>query len=190
MNFIKLLKSKKTVFTINDIKKIFSSDNENTIRDYLSKAKKKWLVENVYYGIWKLVDKDIDFFEFATKLKKKSYISFETVLQKEWIIFQDYSNSVFLASDNTITKYAVWKNFISLKIIDWILLNPLWVENRWNYSIASKERAICDRIYLSSNYFFDNLGGINLDNLEEISQIYNKRTILEIKKIINNVKTK
>ncbi|MDP3381306.1 MAG: hypothetical protein Q8S84_07580 [bacterium] len=54
--------------------------------------------------------------------------------------------------------------------------------------IASKERAVCDRIYLSKNYYFDNLESINLEKLEEISQIYNKRVILEIKKLIKNVK--
>jgi hypothetical protein len=47
-----------------------------------------------------------DHFEFATLLKKNSYISFETVLKKEAIIFQDYGNTLFLASDKTLTKSA------------------------------------------------------------------------------------
>ena len=56
----------------------------------------------------------------------------------------------------------------------------------WNYMIASKERAICDRLYLSKNYYFDNLENVNLEKLEIISEIYNKRVILDIKKLIKN----
>ena len=53
--------------------------------------------------------------------------------------------------------------------------------------IASTERAICDRLYLSKNYYFDNLENIDFEKLEEISQIYNKRVILYVKKLIKNV---
>jgi hypothetical protein len=51
---------------------------------------------------------------------------------------------------------------------------------------ASVERALCDRLYLTKNYHFDNLEHINWENLEEISQIYNKRVILAIKKLKKN----
>lgn len=41
MNLLKLLKTKKTVFTVNDLKKILDTSNEGTIRNYLSRAKEK-----------------------------------------------------------------------------------------------------------------------------------------------------
>jgi hypothetical protein len=41
---------------------------------------------------------------------------------------------------------------------------------------------------LTKNYYFDNLDFVDFEKLEEISQIYNKRVILEIKKIIKNAK--
>jgi hypothetical protein len=50
------------------------------------------------------------------------------------------------------------------------LLNPLWIENKWKFYIASPERAICDKIYLNKNYYFDNLKSINLDKLRQIAQ--------------------
>jgi hypothetical protein len=55
-------------------------------------------------------------FELATKLRKNSYISFETVLKQEWIIFQDYGNTIFLASDNTINKETSENKFKYLKL--------------------------------------------------------------------------
>jgi hypothetical protein len=48
-----------------------------------------------------------DPFEFATQFKKNSYISFETVLKQEGIIFQDYGKTIFLASDRRETKSAL-----------------------------------------------------------------------------------
>jgi len=54
------------------------------------------------------------------------------------------------------------------------------------YAIASAERALCDRVYLTPGYYFDNLRSINRDKVEEIASIYNnKRLLLEIKKLRN-----
>jgi len=185
MNFLKLIKSKKTVFTVDDLKKILDTTNSASIRNYLSRAKEKWLVEQVYYGIWKLVDRDIDIFELACKLNKKSYISFETVLKKHWAIFQ-YYETIFLASDKSIEKIALNTTFKTIKFKNDILLNPIWIDHKQTYSIASLERAICDRIYISPKYYFDNLSWVNWEKLEEISQIYNKRVINEIKFLKQN----
>lgn len=190
MNLLKLLKSKKTVFTIDDLKKILDTSNEYTIRNYLYRAKSKWIINNIYYGIWALVDKEVDLFEFSCKLKKWSYVSLETVLKDNEVIFQYYWNKVFLVSDNSIEKQALWKVFSFHKIKSDILLNPLWIDHKWVYSIASVERAICDRIYLTPDYYFDDLSSVNFQKLEEISKIYNKRVILEIKNLIKNAKQK
>lgn len=189
MNYMKLLRSKKSVFKVDDIKKIFDNNNEQVIRNYLSKAKNKWLIDIVYPGIWYLKDKEINFFELSCKIRKKSYVSFETILQKEWVIFQDYSNTITMASDNSITKECSWKQFIYYKIKDSILLNPIGINHKWNYMIATKERAICDRLYLTSNYYFDNLSNLDLEMLKQISKIYNKRVILQVKQIIKNAES-
>ncbi len=188
MNFFKLLKSWKSVFRIDDLKLLLDTNNENTIRNYLSRAQKRGLLKNIYYGIWCLVDKKVNIFEFACKLRKKSYISFETVLKREAVIFQHYGENIFLASNNSIQKQALQKEFTFLKIKDSILLNPIWIIHKWNFTIASTERAICDRIYLSKNYYFDDLSNINFEKLKEISKIYNKRVILEVKNLIKNAK--
>ncbi len=186
MNISKILQSNLDIFTINDLKKVLDTNNENTIRNYLSRAKNKWLVENIYYWIWKLVGRNIDIFQIATKIKKKSYISFETALKQKWVIFQHYWNTIFLASDNKWQKvYQNW-TIEYFKIKDDILLNPLWIKNNWKYSVAGIERAICDTVYRSPNYFFDDISFVDFDLLQEISHIYNKRVILEIKKLTKN----
>lgn len=184
MNLVKLLQTKKTVFSIKDLQKILKANSLQTIRTYTLRAKKKWILENIYYGLWKLIWRETDLFELACKIHKNSYISFETVLKKEWVIFQHYWENIFLASDKSLEKQAVWKVFKSFKLKTSILLNPIWIKHTWNYSIASKERAICDKLYLNSNYFFDNLENVDFEKLLEISKIYNKRVELEVIELI------
>lgn len=186
LNIEKIITSWKTIFTVSDLKNLFETENENTVRNYLSNGWKKWIFMNFYYWIWWF--QKYDLFELASKMKKNSYISFETVLKKEWIIFQDYWNNIFLASDNNIEKKTKDYNFKFLKIQDKILYNPIWIIHKWNYAIASKERAICDRLYLSKNYYFDNLDWVDFEKLKQVASIYNKRVILEVNQLIKNVK--
>ena len=182
-NYTKLLHSWKTVFRKKDIENILDFKTKEALDKFVYRTKKEGFLENPFYGIYAL--KNYDIFEFASKLKNKSYISLETVLKKEGVIFQYYEN-IFLVSDDTLEKNILWKTFKFNKIKDSILLNPLWLINKWNYIIATKERAICDRLYLSSDYYFDNLSDINFTLLSEISLIYNKKVILLVKKLIEN----
>lgn len=180
-NYVKLINSWKTVFIKKDISNILDFKTEMALDKFLYRAKKEWFFKNIFYWVYTLEKYDI--LEFASKIKKKSYISLETVLKREWVIFQYYED-IFLISDNSFKKNIEWQNFIFHKIKDSILSNPLWLNNNHKYMISSKERAICDRLYLSKNYYFDNLSEIDFDKLEEISKIYNnKRVILEVKKL-------
>lgn len=180
----KILKSGKTIFTYKDIWLLLWMENKDTIKSFLSRQTKSWTLQRIYQGIYALPN--FNKYEFASKLKKNSYISFETVLKSKWIIFQDYSNTIFLASDNTWEKKAIWLNFVYNKIKNSTLHNPLWIEQKWQYTIASAERAICDRVYISGDYYFDNLEWINTQKLKKIAQIYNKRVVLQIDKLIKN----
>ena len=181
-NYNKILDSGKTVFTKKDLEKILDLNSKKALDMFLYREKNKGFLQNIFYGIYVL--KKYDIFELAGKIRKKSYISLETVLKKEGVIFQ-YYDDIFLISDDNLEK-KVWEiKFKFNKIKDLVLLNQLWLEHKWTYTIASVERAICDRIYLSKNYYFDDLEGVDFEKLEKISKIYkNKRVILEVNKLI------
>lgn len=184
-NLSKILNSWKTVFYKKDIQKICHFSTSFALDKFIQRAKDAATLRNPSYGIYTFQKYDI--FEFACKLRKFSYISLETVLQREWIVFQDYSNMIFLISDDTWERQSEWKVFRFHSIKKSILLNPLWVIHRGNYAIASPERALCDRIYLTKNYYFDNLDGIDIEKLRDISKIYqNKRVILEVNQLIQD----
>lgn len=180
----KLLESKRTVFTYQNLQSILWIQKRDTLKSFLDRQIKAWVLIRPY--LWIYAFKHFDLFELATKIKTQSYISFETVLKKEGVIFQEYGKTIFLASNNTLEKEALWYTFKCLKLKDSILYNPIGLVNRWWYMIATAERAICDRIYLSQNYYFDHLDGINKQKLLEISQIYNQRVILQVKQLLKH----
>lgn len=184
MNIEKILLSDKTIFTVKDLELILWKSSQ-VVRNFLNRNKN--LFENIHYGLWVIKWRWYDKFELWAKLRKKSYISFETALQYYWVIFQDYSNTITLAWDNTFSKTIDGSKYIFRKLSDDILLNPIWLINKKNYLIASRERAICDMIYLRSWFYFDNIDWVDKTKLENISKIYNKRTTLEIQNIVKNV---
>ena len=181
-NYNKILDSGKTVFTKKDLENILNLETKMALDKFLYREKNKGFLQNLFYGIYSL--KKYDVFELAWKIRKKSYISLETVLKKHWVIFQ-YYESIFMISDDSLEK-NIWKmSFKFSKIKDSVLLNQLWLEHKKLYTIASVERAICDKIYLSKNYYFDDLEGVDFEKLKEISKIYkNKRVVSEVNKLI------
>jgi predicted transcriptional regulator of viral defense system len=181
-----LVKSKQTVFSIADLGKIWKIDNPKYLKVVASRLAKKGQIQRLKRGIYAISD-EYDIFELANKLKAPSYVSLETVLAKKSIVFQDYSRTIFSVSNNSIEKEAVGKVFAYSKIIDEILSNPLGIQFKNQAYVASSERAVCDRIYLSSNYHFDNLSRLKPEKLEEISRIYNKRTQNEVGKILKEI---
>ena len=157
------------------------------------------LKQRIYYNIktWKIIQlrkwiyvfaekinelTTQDYFMIANSIYSPSYISFETVLQKEWIIFQDY-NTIFVASRYSktieIKKIRLKINFIRLP--DSLLLNNYGLKSENGYTIASPERALCDILYKNHSYPIDNLNNLDIDMLKWLADIY-----YFIKKKVNN----
>ncbi len=182
-----LVKSKKTVFSTNDLAKLFLVKNRNYLKTVISRLCQRGDLMRIGRGFYAL-DRDFNSWELANKLKVPSYVSLETVLQKRGVIFQDYGQTVFSISDNSLRKKVAGWTFEYSKIKETVLANPLGVERESGVWVATVERALCDRIYLTPGYYFDNLRGLNLELLSSLSQIYNKRTKKEILEIINQLK--
>lgn len=181
-NFDKLLNSWKTVFRYSDIRLLLWVENLNTLKWFTRRAVAQNLLKKVAGWIYWLLK--YDSLELAATLKKNSYISLETVLQREWVIFQDYSNTITLVSSNTFEREIEGKHIQFFKIKNSILLNPLGIEYNGKYLIASKERAICDRVYLTGSQHFDHLESVDWKKLGAISHIYNTTTISHINNLI------
>jgi hypothetical protein len=122
-NLQKIYESGKTVFTVKDLQNILDYKNTQSVRNFANRLVKKNIFINPKKGIYCL--KNFNIYEFATKIKKFSYISLETVLKSAGIIFQHYENTIFLVSDRSQQIKCCGYKFLYFKIKKDILLNPL-----------------------------------------------------------------
>lgn len=182
MSLSKLINTKKTVFSVEDLSKILNISNRNYLRVLLFRMLKRKEIMRIRRGIYSYTS-DYNPYELANKLKRPSYVSFERILYDNGVTFQDSSNKITSISNNSYFEKIIDINYQYNKIKNEILYNPTGIQIEKEARVASIERAICDTIYLSKNYYFDNLSKINKEKLLTISQIYNKRTIEEVVKI-------
>jgi len=169
-----LYRKEATVFTLKEITLLFPNLTYKTVLNKLAYAVKTNRLKKIRKGVY--VKDRFDFFELANKLYTPSYVSFETVLQKEGIVFQVYK-TVFVASYLTRNIRLKEHEIFYRKIKDEILLNTKGVERINNYFIATKERAFLDAIFLYKNYYFDNLKPLDWEKIAELKKVYQSKTL-------------
>jgi len=177
-----LMRSQKTVFTINDLALLWNTTKSSFIWKKVYRYTKSGKLFSLRRGIY-AKDRNYDKFELAVRIYPPAYISFETVLAKAGVIFQYYSQ-IFVASYLSRKLTIDNQKYEFRKVKNSILTNPTGIEIKDNYYIASPERAFLDVLYLNKEYYFDNLSSLNWDNVKEILPIYggNKRMELKVKK--------
>jgi predicted transcriptional regulator of viral defense system len=174
-NFIlEIYKKPQTIFTFKEISLLFPQLSYKNLKSKVSYFARAGKLKRVRKGIY--AKEDFNFLELANKIYTPSYISFETVLEKEGIIFQKYQ-TIFVASYLSRKIKIGEQEIFYRKIKSEVLLNSLGVEERNFYFIASKERAFLDSIFLYKDYYFDNLQPINWDRVEEIKKIYSSKIL-------------
>jgi len=183
-----LAASEKSIFTTGELALFWKITNKNVLRVMVNRSIKNGYLIKIQRGIYGLHKKQVDVFELANKLKKRSYVSFETVLAKEGIIFQ-WQDTIFSASNRTANVKNKFGKFQYRKVPDKALYSNKGIINNKKYFIATKERALCDKIYKDGISYFDDLSSINKGEVLEIVQIYhNKRLLNDIKKILRGLK--
>lgn len=172
-DFILTLYSKpQTVFTLDEISLYFPDISyinlRSKVRYFTDAGKLKRLKPGVYAKY------DYNPLELANKLYKPSYISLETVLFKEGVVFQ-YYETIFLASYLTRSVRVGNINIQYRRLRGDILTNPAGVQLKEGYFIASIERAFLDAVYIYKDYYFDNLGAIDWEKVSELKKIYGNK---------------
>ncbi len=175
-----LLRSPKTVFSTKDVALMWGEAKDQTVVGRLKKYVKAGKLVRVHRGIY-AKDKDYNRFELATRIYTPSYISFETVLTRTGINFQFYGN-IFVASYVTREIEAGGQKISFVRMKDYVLSDTTGIEHQDGIARATKERAFLDRIYVSKEYHFDNLDGLDWNKVFEILPIYhNKRMEKKVK---------
>jgi predicted transcriptional regulator of viral defense system len=174
-NFLlKIYNSKQTVFSSDEIAILTKEKNLNNFKSKLSYYVKNKSLKRVRKGFF-TKNEQYNKKELATKIYKPSYVSFETVLREEGLIFQ-YYETIFIASYLS-RKIENDGKIVYRKLKNDILLNKNGIVEKEGYFQATKERAFLDMIYLYKDYYFDNLRGIDWETCFDLVKIYNNKAL-------------
>ena len=172
-NILKTLyNSPQKIFTLKELSLMFPSIEYVNLKRRLNNLTKSNQILNPKRGIYAKDNYLIP--ELAGKIYSPSYLSLESILAKEGVIFQKYNSTFMISYVNREIKIS--DNLIIYKRLrNEILLNNLGIEKIDNYFAASKERAFTDAVYLYHDYHFDNLDNLNWDFVLELSKIYKSK---------------
>jgi hypothetical protein len=170
-NFIAtIFQSEKTVFTLKELSILLEEENFDNLKAVVNYYIKKKIIRNIRRGIY---SKEIyEPFELAVKIYSPAYISFETVLFKEGLIFQ-YDRSITIASYLSREIQVEDHNLRYKKLKDSILTSPEGLIFKTLFTIAEKERAFLDILYLNRNFYIDNVRKLDKKKIFKVLPIYN-----------------
>ncbi len=188
-NILNILKSNNTVFSFKEILLASGESNPALLRRRIYSYIKNGQLYSIRRGLY-AKDKNYNKLELATKIFIPAYVSFETVLAEAGVTFQHYSQ-IFVASYQTKEIDCDGQIFSFKKLKTNVLNNNSGIENKGFYSIASKERAFLDIVYLNKDYHFDNLSPLAWDKVFSILPMYgNKRMTKKVKQYYKDFKSK
>lgn len=181
-----LLEKTQTVFDIEDLASSWDYLNYKKVKELARYYANKQKLFRVAHGLYSTTNQP-DILEVAQKLQTPAYITYHTALSIHGVNFQFYS-SIHCFSKRKKEVEVLGQKIIYHQVKPDILFNPLGIERKDNYNLASIERAVCDSLYISPGIAFDNLKKVDPEKLLEISRIYgNKRVEREIQKIVKNL---
>lgn len=157
----------QTVFTLSDLS-LLVGYNGSKLRSALKYAVGTGDLIRIAKGIY-VLNVEYSRWEFGNKYRSPSYVSSYSVLASEGVVFQPYT-SVFLVSQRSETVEVDGQKYIYRKIKDEILLNTLGVFTKNGVSCATIERAICDKLYLDGEEYFDNLRSVDWRFMKELNR--------------------
>jgi predicted transcriptional regulator of viral defense system len=175
--FTKSKNSSQTVFGFSDLSSAVEGYSGPKLKSALKYAVQKGDLYRISKGIYSL-STEYSKQEFANKYRSPSYISLYTVFQKAGIVFQPYS-SIYIISNRSEEVDIDSQTYIYRKIKDEILLNPMGIKNENNIQVATAERAMCDKLYLDGDEYFDNVRNIDWEFMRKINnQVYRENIII------------
>jgi hypothetical protein len=181
-----ILRCPKTVFSYDDIAMLWGEPGSEAVKVRLNYYVSRGNLHRIRRGLF-AKDQNYNRLELATRIFTPSYVSFETVLSREGVIFQFYSQ-IFIASYLSRDISIDDQLYSFRKIKEPVLINSTGVELQDESSFATKERAILDTLYLNTDYHFDHLAGVDWDKAFEILAIYrNKRMDKKVRQLHKQV---
>ena len=170
-----ILRSPKTVFTLEDVVLLWQEPGTQAVRVRLSYYVRHGKLYRIRKGLY-AKDANYSKLELATRIFTPSYVSFETILAREGLIFQ-YHTHISVASYLTRDIEVDGQVYSFRKVKMSVLTHPWGIENRDESSFASRERAFLDRAYLYGGTQLDNPTGLDWNRVFDLLPIYQNQSM-------------
>lgn len=167
-----ILRSDRTVFSIEDIAHLWGESITNAARVRLSYYVRRGELCHIRRGLYAR-DRNYDHWELATRIFTPAYVSFETVLARAGVILQCIAR-ISVASYLHRGIDCRGQRLLFRKLKYEILTHPDGVEHTAGRSVATPERALLDTLYLYPEYHFDNLYGLDWEKVFEWLPLYHR----------------
>ena len=177
--FLEIAKIGENIFHTDDLAKIWKIENKNTLNMTLKRYVDSGLLYRVYRGLYSLSE-PISFDPLllgARAINNYCYLSGETVLAQQGIIFQKINYFTFVGTQSKRWKIFNYQYYCR-QLKDDFLYNDLGVDKTGKFNIATTERAVADILYFNPDYHFDNQTEINWKKVKEIQKkVYNNKNL-------------
>ena len=169
-----IYKKQQTVFSLKELTLLFPNIAYQNLKRRINYFVKVGKLKRPRRGLY--AKENYSSWELANKIYTPSYISLETVLAQDGVIFQAYK-SIFLVSYLSRRLSVDNNDYYYRKINESILYNKDGINLIDNCYVATKERAFLDAVFLYRDYHFDNLSSINWELVDDLVKIYKSKTL-------------
>ncbi len=174
--FLSIAKLGVSVFHVDDLARIWGVNNRNTLLTSLKRYVESGLLHRLYRGLYSIkpLAELEPFLLGAQVINDYCYLSGETILAKQGIIFQQVGYFTFIGKKTKRFKIGDYKYYCR-QLKDGFLYNDVGIDKTGKFNLATLERAVADILYFNPKYHFDNPDAINWKEVRRIQvAVYNK----------------
>lgn len=161
----KLIEDDRNLYHAQDLSVLWGVKNRNSLNTIISRYVKNGYLNRIHKGFYSTKPvKEIDPVKLGlVSLHRWAYLSTESVLVNQGVIFQDIKYITFVS--DVSRKFSIaGHNYRVRQMKDEYLYNETGIKDKK----ASLERAVADMLYYNENYYFDNDRKIDWDKVVEI----------------------
>ncbi|NCN06354.1 MAG: hypothetical protein GW946_00740 [Candidatus Pacebacteria bacterium] len=159
-----LLSQPHKLFHASDLALLWEIDNKDTLNMTLKRYVDRGILRRIHKGFYTTTDLDhLDLIDLGfSYLHVYGYLSLESILVREGVIFQETPYITFVSSKSTTFSIGE-RVYKSRQLKDVCLLNTLGIEKVAGHYEANLNRAVADMLYYNPQYHFDATSAINFD---------------------------
>ncbi len=166
-----LLEDGRSLYHTQDLAALWGISNSNTLYTTIKRYVEAGYLNRVHKGFYSTTDiKKVDpYLLGVAAIHDYGYISTESILTQEGVIFQDVKYITMVSRKSK--RFSIERHhFLTRKMKDDFLYNETGVVAERGIKKATKERAIADMLYFNPDYYFDTKEKISWKKVKEIQK--------------------